>query len=411
MAGTVHAPGWLVHERGRIRALGRGEPPAGVTVEDAGPGSIVIPGLVSAHTHLALGCFRGVADDLGFLEWIHDGLLPAIQRTPPGSDAFARGAAASARELLRGGVTLVADLSFRDDGIAAAQACGQRIRFFHEVFGSAAPDEDAYWHEVERSLSDVEERVPSEVLGYSPHTPWTCPPTTFARVVARARARGAPLSFHLDESVEEHRLLTDGSGPLADALRRRGVLGRYRLGATPTALVASLGALGPGTVVAHAVHVTHDDVALLARSGTGVAHCPQSNMQLAEGVAPVAAMVAAGVTVALGVDSAASNARLDMFAEMRAALHAQRAATGSVGAMTAATALRMATRNGAAILGLGAETGTLEPGKLADFVVLDASRERHQPVRDPVATVVHACAPEDVACVVIGGEVRHRRAS
>jgi 5-methylthioadenosine/S-adenosylhomocysteine deaminase len=132
-------------------------------------------------------------------------------------------------------------------------------------------------------------------------------------------------------------------------------------------------------------------------------------MKLAEGIAPVAAMLEAGITVALGVDSAASSSRLDLFEEMRSALHVARATRGSVGAMTAATALRMATLNGAEVLGLGRVAGSLEPGKNADFVVLDCSARRHQPIRDPVATVVHTCGPEDVAEVVIGGVRRYRR--
>jgi 5-methylthioadenosine/S-adenosylhomocysteine deaminase len=409
MAGAAHAPGWIAFEEGRIAAVGRGEPPAGVACEDAGAGSIAIPGLVSAHTHLALGLFRGCADDRAFLDWIQQGVLPRIGRTS--AEDWARGARVSAEELLRGGVTTIGDNFFRADGIAAAAATGQRIAFFHEVFGSMAADEDAYWAEVAAVLDAAEAEHPEARLGYSPHTPWTCPPNTFRRVVERARAAGRRLSFHLDESREEHDLLLHGTGPLAESLRDRGRLDRYPRGMTPTALAERLGGLGPATVVAHAVHVTPADVAILARTGTGVAHCPQSNMKLAEGIAPVAAMIEAGVTVALGVDSAASCSRLDLFAEMRAALHAQRAATGAVGAMTAANVLAMATRNGARVLGLLDDLGTLEPGKLADFVVLDAGTARHQPLRDPFDTVVHACAPEDVARVVIGGETRHRRDS
>jgi 5-methylthioadenosine/S-adenosylhomocysteine deaminase len=279
------------------------------------------------------------------------------------------------------------------------------------VFGSASPDEDAYWVESSKVLDALEKRCGAAEAGYSPHTPWTCPPLTFRRVADRARERGRRLSFHLDESREEHEFFVTGKGRIADSLRARDALGRYRFGMTPTALCEQLGALSPRTVVAHAVQVTPEDIGILARTGTGVAHCPRSNMKLAEGIAPVAAMLEAGVTVALGVDSAASNSRLDLFAEMRAALEVQRASSGRVGAMTAATVLEMATLNGAAVLGLADRTGSLEPGKLADFVVLDASASRHQPIRDPVATVVNTCGPEDVALVVIGGVVRHRRES
>jgi 5-methylthioadenosine/S-adenosylhomocysteine deaminase len=406
VSGPVHSPGWLAFEGERIEAVGGGSPPVGVPTIDAGPGSILIPGLVSAHTHLPLGAFRGVADDRPFLDWIMNGLMPAILGAGRDSDVWRRGATQSASELLRGGVTLVGDNFFRDDGRRACAATGQRVVFFHEVFGSTSADEDAYWADVERELATYEASPP---WGLSPHTPWTCPPKTFARVVKRARAQGRRLSFHLDESAEEHAFLLSGDGPLAGIYRSRGTLDRYRFGMTPTATVAALGALGPHAAVAHCVHVTSEDVALLAKTGTGVVHCPGSNMKLAEGIAPVAAMLEAGVTVALGVDSAASSSRLDLFEEMRTALRVQRAVRGAIAGLTAGSVLRMATLAGAAVLGLGSRTGSLEAGKLADFVVLDASAPHHQPVRDPVATVVHTCGPEDVALVAIGGVVRHRR--
>jgi 5-methylthioadenosine/S-adenosylhomocysteine deaminase len=408
-AGPVYSPGWLVIDGDRIVAVGRGDSPTGVETTDFERGAIVIPGLVSAHTHLPLGGFRGCADDLPFLDWIMKGLMPAIREAGSDPDTYARGARASAQELLRGGVTLVGDNFFRDEGSPALEATGQRGVFFQEVFGSTAEDEDAHWGEFEETVARLAARPRAHPFGYSPHTPWTCPPRTFGRVVERARAEGRRLSFHLAESREEHELFTAGSGPLADYYRSLGKLDRYRTGMTPTAYVAGIGALGPKTVVAHAVHATPEDLGILARTGTGVVHCPRSNMKLAEGIAPVPAMLDAGITVALGVDSAASSSRLDLFEEMRAALHAGRAARGAVGRMTAATVLGMATRNGAEVLGLGDVTGSLAAGKLADFVVLDASPARHRPVRDPVATVVHTCGPEDVASVVIGGVVRHRR--
>jgi 5-methylthioadenosine/S-adenosylhomocysteine deaminase len=411
VSGPVHSPGWIVFARGLIVAVGRGDPPNGVDCSDAGPGSILVPGLVSAHTHLALGEFRGCADDQPFLPWLLAGLLPAIQEKGFDSESFARGAVLSANELLRGGVTLIGDNFFRDDGIAACAANGQRIVFFQEVFGSAAPDEDAYWTEAETTLDALERRRAGADVGYSPHTPWTCPPRTFQRVADRARAKRRRLSFHLDESREEHEFFVACAGPIAESMRGRNALDRYRFGMTPTALCAELGALGPETLVAHAVQVTDDDLGILARTKTGVAHCPRSNMKLAEGIAPVAAMLERGITVSLGVDSAASNSRLDLFAEMRAALEVQRAAAGRVGAMTAATVLRMATMNGAAVLGAGDFTGSLDAGKAADFVVLDASAARHLPLRDPVATVVNTCGPEDVRLVVIAGVTRHRRES
>ncbi len=408
-SGAVFSPGWIVIEGTRIAAVGRGEPPTGVSPVSLPRGRLIMPGLVSAHCHLALGSFRGCGDDRPFLDWISNALLPAIQERGADAGIWTEGARRSARELLASGVTLVGENFFRSDAMAVLEETGQHGIYFQEFFGSMAPDESGYIAEVDAIVERIRAQGLTSPVGYSPHTPWTCPPRVFAAVVDRARNEGRRLSFHLDESLEEHEFISARSGPLERMCAERGTLDRYRFGVTPTALMAELGALGPQTVVAHAVQVTSDDIAILARTGTHVAHCPRSNLKLAEGVAPVGAMIEAGVNVALGVDSAASNSRLDMFEEMRTALLCQRGLARRVGAMDAATLLRMATINGARALGFENLTGTLEVGKSADFVILDVSTTRHAPIRDPLATIVFTCGPEDVEAVHIGGMQHYRR--
>ncbi|HYC78475.1 MAG TPA: amidohydrolase family protein [Planctomycetota bacterium] len=407
--GATLAPGWLVHDAGRIVAVGGGEPPTGAAFAAAPRGAAVVPGFVDAHAHLALGAFRGVADDSPFLDWIHRGLLPEFERRKSEPEIFVRGAEHSVDLLLRGGVTAVGDHFFRLEGAAALRRRGLRGVHFHEVFGSQAPDEDAYWAQAESELSGLDAALDGFPWGLSPHTPWTCPRRTFERAAAKARAEGRRLSFHLSESAEEQAMFAERRGPLYDAYARQGRLDRYALGATPAATLEALGALGPRTLVAHAVHLAPDDVGILARTGTHVAHCPSSNLKLAEGVAPVAALLAAGVNVALGTDSAASSARLDMFEEMRLAMFLGRGATGTVGPFRAATALRMATLAGARALGLEDEIGTLAPGKRADFAVVDLSQPRHGPVKDPVQTLVWACDAADVSSTTIDGRERYAR--
>lgn len=406
--GDVLAPGWVGVRDGVIVEVAQGPVPRELHAEDGGPGSILIPGLVSAHTHLALGRLRSVADDRPFLDWIHNGILPALRDVGDDAEFFHAGAMQSCRELLAAGVTCAGDNFLRGEGVDALAATGQRGAFFQEVFGSLSADETAYQDEVDalltRALEDT--RVP---VGFSPHTPWTCPELTFRRVADRAQREGRRLSFHLDESREEHDLFRYGKGALHQMLEARGILDRYRLGATPTAMLEELGALGPHSVAAHCVHVTEQDVAILARTGTNVAHCPVSNMKLAEGVAPILAMLEAGVTVGLGVDSAASTGKLDLFSEMRACLLTQRAVNERVGPLVANTVLEMATLGGAKCLGMESRVGSLEVGKAADLVLVRTEGLRHVPVRDPVATLVHTVTGDDVVLTFVGGVERFRR--
>jgi 5-methylthioadenosine/S-adenosylhomocysteine deaminase len=407
-AGTVSAPGWLVvDERGAVVAVGRGERPTGPAWEAAPRGSLIAPGFINAHAHLALGRARGVADDLGFLEWIRRGLLPELRDRAVDPDYFAAGARESVSLLLASGVTAVGENFFRPDGADALRTAGLRGVFFQEVFGSAAPDEDAHLREIDAVAEGLPQRLAGFPFGYSPHTPWTCPRRAFAHTAARAAAEGRRLSYHLAESAEEHDFFAERRGPLYESFAAEGRLGRYLLGRSPAAAVEDLGGLGPHVLVAHGVHLTDDDVARLARTGTSLVHCPLSNAKLAEGTAPIADLLAAGVNVALGTDSAASNARLDFFEEMRAALLFGRAARRAIGPFTARTALAMATLRGARALGFDGVAGELAPGYAADFVVVDVSTFRHGPVRDAIETLVWTCERADVRRVVVGGVVRY----
>ncbi len=408
VAGDVLSPGWVGIEDGRIREVRAGPPPRELAVQGGGEGSILLPGLVSAHTHLALGGLRHVADDRPFLEWLLRGIVPAIEALSRVEGAFLAGARRSAGELLRGGVTCVADNFLRAEGVAALRETGQRGIFFQEVFGSLAPDEAAYIGTTDKELDLLPGLLQEFPFGYSPHTPWTCPERTFEAFAARARHEGRRLSFHLAESAEEAAFFRDGAGPLHEMIARRGTLDRYRFGRSVTAHVRALGGLGPDVVAAHAIQVDDEDIAALAATGTSVAHCPISNQKLAEGIAPVARFLEAGVNVALGVDSAASTGRLDVFAEMRACLLAQRGQERRTSGLTAATALRMATLSGARALGMDADLGSIETGKAADLVLIRCE-EAARPGVDPVAVAVWDGGPEAVLLVLVDGRVRWRR--
>jgi len=405
--GHTLSPGWIGIENGRIGELAEGVPPAELEVRIGGPGSILFPGFVNAHAHLALGSLRHVGDDLPFLQWILRGVLPGIEAGVPEPGFFSDGAGLSARELLAGGVTAVAENFLRPEGVDAMRSVGLKGIFFQEVFGSLAESDASYLGEVMPELDALASALDGFPFGYSPHTPWTCPPAVFAATVERARREGRRISFHLDESAEEHALFAGGSGRLHDMISKREQLHRYRFGATPTALLHEMGVLGPDAIAAHAVQVTDADIELLAASGTHVVHCPTSNLKLAEGVAPVVRMLERGVSVALGTDSAASTGRLDMFQEMRTFLLTQRGVARDVGALTAATAFDMATRGGAEALGMQGEVGVLEVGAAADCALLEVSEGRASALGTPEDRLVWDGTPADVSLVVVDGVIRH----
>ncbi len=400
--------GWILAEDGIIIDMGRGTAPA--ECSRMGDGMIVIPGLVSAHVHLPLGTLRGLDDNAGFHDWIVGPMMDSIRRIESGDiHEYADGARISARELLSGGVTMVGENHYRLEGMQALAELGMRGVYFHEVFGSLAPDEIAAWVHTESRLGAVPENTGVGRWGISPHSPWTCPTFTFSKAVERARAERRRLSFHLEESVEERDFLLHRRGPLYESVAKRGTLSRYRLGASPTQVVSELGGLGPTTVVAHVVQADEEDLRLIAASGTHVVHCPTSNLKLGEGIAPVSRMRQLGINVAIGTDSLASASRADMFEEMRLALNLARGVERCANAMSATDALAMATVNGAEALGVKHLCGTLEVGKWADWVVLDIGSRADRGLTRIEDAVVFLGAPERVREVVIAGMTRRTR--
>jgi 5-methylthioadenosine/S-adenosylhomocysteine deaminase len=408
VVGPTLAPGWIAFDAGEIAAIGRGEPPPGFKGERLPKGAAVFPGFVNAHAHLALGGLHGVADDRPFLDWIDRGILPAVVERANDAAFFEEGAARDVDLLLRSGCTTIADVFLRAEGVAALRARGVRGVFFQEVFGGIAEDEDAYWRETEAALDRLPAALSDFPFGYSPHASWTCPKKTLARVVERAKREGRRTTFHLAESLEEHLLFAERRGPLYEAFERRGTLDRFDLGRTPTAAFDAVGALHQDALLVHGVHLTDDDVARIAARGASVVHCPSSNLKLAEGFAPVAKLLDAGVVVALGTDSAASSERRDMFEEMRLFSLLGRGSSGRVGPFGAASALRAATVSGARALGLSDKVGALARGLRADAIVVDLSRALSGRARDPVDALVWGCGPCDVRRVVVDGVERLR---
>jgi 5-methylthioadenosine/S-adenosylhomocysteine deaminase len=348
---------------------------------------VVIPGLVNAHTHTAMCLLRGIADDVPLKTWLEQQIWPREARFVSPEFVF-DGTLLGAAEMLRGGITCCSDMYFYPDAAARAfEISGMRALVGAPIldFPTAyAADADAYLaHGF--AARDAFKHVPRLSFALAPHAPYTVGDATWKKVVMYAHQVDMAIETHLAETRDE----VDGS--LAAT------------GETPLVRLARLGATGPNFIAIHAVHITPADVAMLATQGCHVVHCPASNMKLASGIAPVAALLEAGVNVALGTDGAASNNRLDLFSEMRLASLLAKVATSDAAAVPAAVALQMATLNGARALGLDAVTGSLVPGKAADMVAVDLAALEAQPVFDPISHLVHVAGREWVTDVWIDG--------
>jgi 5-methylthioadenosine/S-adenosylhomocysteine deaminase len=382
---TAPFTGWVEVAGARIGAAGPGTAPAaqpGVRVIDA-IGCALLPGLVNTHAHSHSSLTRGTAEGVELDRWI--ATIEREQSRLTEEDAYVA-ALATYGEALLSGTTTMLDMCLRPKAaMRAAQAIGMRVVIAPYVLDRApfAP-----------KLQDVRELLEQHGatkgcvdLWVGLHDLEGCPDETIAAGAQLAQHFGTGLHLHCAETR-------------ASIARTRG-----RTGRTPIAQLASLGALGPRTVLAHCVWADDEDQALLAASGTTVAHCPHANLKLASGFAPVPAMQEAGVRVTLATDGAKANNRLDMFDVMKFASLIHKGVRLDAGVLPAPSVLRMGTQDGAQALGL--EAGAIAPGRLADLTLVDLNKFHLQPATpETVATnLVHAARGSDVRMVLIDGEV------
>jgi len=349
---------------------------------------ILIPGLVNLHTHAAMSLMRGLADDLPLMDWLQKHIWPA-EAAHLSAQFVLDGTRLACAEMLRGGITCFNDMYFFPEAAAAAAsefgmraAIGITALEFPNPYGS---DADDY---LNKGLAVREHWRGQPLISFclAPHAPYTVADATFERIRVLSDQLGLPVHCHVHETCRE----------VADAIARDGQ--------TPLARLHRLGLLGPGFIGVHGIHLTDEEIDLLAATGSHIAHCPASNLKLACGFAPVAKIQRHGINVGLGTDSAASNNRLDLFGEMRLAALLAKGVSGDATALPARQALRMATLNGATALGLGRETGSIEPGKAADLCAVDLGSLESSPCFDPVAHLVHVAGRESVSHVWVAGK-------
>ena len=352
---------------------------------------VLIPGLINLHSHAAMNLMRGIADDLPLMEWLNDHIWPAEQALV--SERYVHDATLLAcAEMLSAGITCFNDMYFYPQATAmAASQAGMRANLGLLVleFPSAyASDADDY---LQKGFAAHDSWRNNALISSSiaPHAPYTVSNQTFETVITYAEQLGLGIHIHLHETRDE----------IAQSEAQYGV--------RPMQRMLQLGLLGPNLVAAHGVHLLPNEIELLAEYGCHIAHCPNSNLKLASGIAPVAQLLAKGVNVGLGTDGAASNNRLDMFAEMRLCALLAKGVSENASIVPAQQALDMATINAAKALGLEHQIGSIEVGKLADLAAVRLDDVATTPYYDPIAHLVYSCGREHVTHTWVAGELRY----
>src|SRR4051794_14315599 len=392
-------PQFTIHRRGSVAIAGDAIAAVGAAADgftaaetiDCG-GRLVMPGLVNAHTHVPMSLLRGLADDLRLDVWLMGYMMP-VERAFVNPDFVRLGTRLACAEMIRSGVTCFADMYYFEDAIAeATAAAGMRALCAQTVLRFPTPDASSYEESLARAGEFIQRRRghPLIVPGPAPHAPYTCTPEILRACAELAVEFDVPLHIHLSETAQEVDDSRRVNGmPIVPWVKRHGLFDARVL-------------------AAHCVHVDDGEMRALKNGNAGVAHNPSSNLKLAAGVAPVSRMLDLGVNVGIGTDGAASNNDLDMFEEMRLAALLAKGTSGDPTAIPARTALAMATRIGAAAMHMDHLTGSLEPGKRADLIVLDLDRPHNVPAfgHDPngiYSRIVYAAKSTDVVDVMCNG--------
>ncbi len=356
-------------------------------------GALIMPGLINSHVHSPMTIFRGMADDLPLKTWLFDHIFPAEARHI-NPDTVYWASLLGCLEMIASGTTTSVDSYFIADGIvkAAAQA-GIRALVAQGVIDFPAPGVPDPGENLHVASAFLERWIGSSDLmrpGIFCHSPLTCSQETLQKAYEISTRFDAPLGIHLCETKEEPPEI------------------KGRTGLRPAFYLESLGLLNSTLIAAHAVHLDEEEIDLLAERGVRIAHCPESNMKLGSGIAAVARMLKKGVTVGLGTDGCASNNDLDLFGEMDTAAKLAKVAELDPTLLDARTALKMATIEGARVIGLEDDIGTIETGKKADIIIVDTHTPHMTPMYNPYSQLVYSATGGDVRDVIINGKILYR---
>jgi 5-methylthioadenosine/S-adenosylhomocysteine deaminase len=352
-------------------------------------GKIVMPGLINTHTHVPMVLFRGIADDLVLMEWLQKFIFPAEAKNV--NEEFVRwGTRLGCLEMIQGGTTTYVDMYYFEDAIADETArAGMRAVLGETLIDFPAPDNKTW----EAGMAYVE-KFAAKWKGHAlitpaiaPHAPYTVSTDHLKQAHSFSERHALPLVIHIAEDQAEVKTIQE------------------RYNASSVAYLDRIGLLDSRVIAAHMVWPTEEDIKTLARRSVGVAHCPQSNMKIAAGAAPVPEMLRAGVAVGLGTDGAASNNDLNLWEEIDTAAKLHKLIAKDPTVINAREALEMATIRGARAIHLDKDIGSLEAGKLADLLIIGMDSARQVPLYNVYSQLVYATKASDVETVMINGRI------
>jgi len=389
--GTALEAGTVVIKDGMIVAVGASESlkskfKAKETIN--ANDRIVMPGLINTHTHAAMVLFRGFADDLPTQEWLENYIWPAEAKYI-NAETVRLGTLLAIAEMIRSGTTTFNDMYFFEDEVAkAAKEAGIRAVVGEALLDFPTPNKKTPQEGLEYTEMLIQKwrDDPLVTVAVAPHAPYTCSPEILKAAKNLSDKYNVRFHIHLSETEKE----------VNDIQKKYGL--------TPVGYMDSLGVLGDNVIAAHCVHLTEEDIQLIAHRKVGVAHDPESNMKLASGVAPIPDLLDAGVKIGLGTDGAASNNDLNMFEEMDTTAKLHKVFRHDPTVIDAQTVVEMATNGGARILGLDDQIGSIEEGKRADIIIINLNKPHIVPIYNPYSHIVYVIDGADVETVIIDGK-------
>jgi len=388
---TIHQEGAVAINDGKIVDLGEIERIRSTyrgNTEIDGTGCVVMPGLINVHTHSPMTVFRGLADDLPLMTWLKEHIFPAEKKI--NRDIVYKGTLLACAEMILCGTTTFVDMYLFADQVAlAAKKAGMRAVVGEVLYDFPSPNYGPSEKGLEFTENLIGEWSKDELISVAvqPHAVYTCSPDLLKKCHKLAQKYETLFIIHLSENDDEVKQVKE------------------RYGKTPVEHVESLGLLDSKFIGVHCVRLTQRDIDLLASGNAKVAHNPESNMKLVSGICLVPKLLQKEIVVGLGTDGCASNNDLDMWGEMDTCAKLHKVATGDPTVLPAKQVVRMATIEGAKLIGMEEKIGSLEPGKVADVIVVDFSKPHLTPLYNVYSHLVYAASASDVKVSIINGKI------